>query len=138
MDTNSLDITKMLFIDLGIFGKSYEIHALIFQIYNLVKAYSKLLQSSQRISSHGNQGKFKYLVKSLREADYVINNIENLKREIGEKAEYSKIRQLLLLKRKQWYLKLYLMLSLSINSLKMMLVFFVSLFMIRCTTPPVP
>jgi hypothetical protein len=54
MDTNSLDLTKLLFIDFGIYGKSYEIHALIFQIYNLIKAYSKLLQCSQRVSSHSN------------------------------------------------------------------------------------
>jgi hypothetical protein len=60
----------------------------------------------------------------MREADYVVNNLANLKRDIGERAEYSKILPYLILKRKQWYLKIYLMLCASMNSLEMVLVYF--------------
>lgn len=59
----------------------------------------------------------------MREADYVVNNFSNLKKDIGDRAEYSKILPYLILKRKQWYLKNYLMLCVSMNSLEMTLVY---------------
>jgi hypothetical protein len=59
----------------------------------------------------------------MREADYVVNNLASLKKDIGDRAEYSKILPYLILKRKQWYLKNYLMLCVSMNSLEMTLVY---------------
>ena len=65
------------------------------------------------------------LVKELREADYVVNNVSMMKRDIssqGDKAEFSRVKAYLQSKWQYWFLKLYLMLSTSIGSLEMNLV----------------
>ena len=47
------DISRKLYTNSFVFQKSYQVHALLFQTYNLIRIYARLLQSSQRYSAHG-------------------------------------------------------------------------------------
>ena len=48
------DTSKKLFRNSFVYGKSLEIYTMLYQTYMMIKAYAKMLQSSQRYSAHGN------------------------------------------------------------------------------------
>ena len=58
----------------------------------------------------------------MREADYVVNQISNIKRELstqGDQLEFARVKEYLFDKWQFWHLKLHLMVSTCLNSLEM-------------------
>ena len=97
----------------NVYKKSTHVNAQIFEIYKMICTFGVFLQDNPR---------YAVSTKKLREADFIVTVINQLKREIqtqGEVADFDRVANTLKMKWSFWYLKMKHIMSLLIHCLEM-------------------
>ena len=109
---NITSIDQLVFRNSQVYLKSSKVYAYIFEIYWLVIIYSKLLQDNKRYAA---------TVKELREADYIVNVMMQIKRDLmaqGPVADYVRVEAFFANRWQYWYLKWKYTISMGMNVLE--------------------
>jgi hypothetical protein len=89
-----------------LFAKGIRLNSLLRDIFHIVACTSNILQNNKRYSAAGIS--LDNIVSELREADYIVNNMNQIKRDIllqGENAEYVRTFKGLTLRWQFWMVK---------------------------------
>ncbi|KAJ3313302.1 hypothetical protein HDV04_002286 [Boothiomyces sp. JEL0838] len=101
-----------------VYVRSTRVYTLIRDIFGLVAVVSNILQGNKRYNAAGNQ--LLNLAADIREADYVVNAMTQIKRDFqaqGDNADYNRVLKGLLYRWQFWILKWKYLLAVSINCL---------------------
>ncbi|KAJ3155281.1 hypothetical protein HDU86_004371 [Geranomyces michiganensis] len=109
----NLDYSQKVFKNGGIFERAWNVQSMILDLFIFVSVYAHMLQDNRRYAVQ---------VRQVREADYVVNTIGAMKKDIsyqGQQADVNRVEQYLAAKWHLWILKLKLALGSSTYSVAM-------------------
>ena len=113
------DLSLNAFKNPQIYQKSTKINLLLYELFSVMVVFADLLQNNRKYTGS---------VKQLRVADYVVNNLNLLKRDIftqGEKAEYGRVEPFIASRWNYWYLKLKFGIGKAMHALDVALVYLI-------------
>ncbi|KAJ3322787.1 hypothetical protein HDV06_002648 [Boothiomyces sp. JEL0866] len=113
-----IDFGTLIFKNNQVYVRSTRVYTLIRDIFGLVAVVSNILQGNKRYNTAGIV--YSNLAADIREADYVVNTMTQIKRDFqaqGDNADYNRVLKGLLYRWQFWVLKWKYLLSVSINCL---------------------
>ncbi|KAJ3307179.1 hypothetical protein HDV03_002690 [Kappamyces sp. JEL0829] len=108
----TIDYNGLIYKNHQTYSRSFKVHCLIEEIFTLISGVSSMLQGNQRYSA---------AVANVREADYIVNSMNSIKRDFqaqGENAEYNRVLKGLSLRWQFWSLKWKYIMSVCIDCLQ--------------------
>ncbi|KAJ3140712.1 hypothetical protein HDU90_008015 [Geranomyces variabilis] len=109
----NLDYAQKVFKNSGNFERAWNVQSMILDLFMFVSVYAHMLQDNRRYAVQ---------VRQVREADYVVNTIGAMKKDIsyqGQQADVNRVEQYLAAKWQLWILKLKLALGSSTYTIAM-------------------